>query len=114
MFSKDSFVRVDDEYEGRAKWPSPQQDLSTLQGDPINYVLPSTNFASFRGGMNFGDWQLAAFVDNLTDAHPVTNYEFSINSQVLNGAGQPAYSRLERDFTFRPRTFGLTFTYRSK
>jgi hypothetical protein len=44
----------------------------------------------------------------LLDAHPVTNYEWSIDSQV------PGTSRLERDFTFRPRTFGLTFIFRSK
>jgi hypothetical protein len=38
----------------------------------------------------------------------VTNYEWSIDSQV------PGTSRLERDFTFRPRTIGLTFLYRRK
>jgi outer membrane receptor protein involved in Fe transport len=103
-----SFVRIDDEFSGRDKWPSPQQDLSTLQGDPINYVLPSTNFASLRAGSTFGGWQVQGFIDNLFDAHPVTNYEFSIDSQV------PGTTRLERDFTFRPRTFGLTFIYRSK
>ncbi len=102
----ESFVRIDDEYAGRDKWPSPQQDLSTLQGDSINYVLASTNFASLRAGTAFGGLQVQAFIDNLTDTHPVTNYEFSINSQV---AGT---SRLERDFTFRPRTFGVTFIYR--
>jgi outer membrane receptor protein involved in Fe transport len=102
----ESFVRVDDEYAGRDRWPSPQQDQSTLQGDPINYVLSSTNFASFRAGTTFGGLQVQAFIDNLTDTHTVTNYEFSINSQV---AGT---TRLERDFTFRPRTFGLTFIYR--
>jgi outer membrane receptor protein involved in Fe transport len=108
VIEHESFVRIDDEYAGRAKWPSPQQDLSTLQGDSINYVLASTNFASLRGGSTFGGWQVQAFVDNLFDAHPVTNYEFSIDSQV------PGTTRLERDFTFRPRTFGLTFIYRSK
>jgi hypothetical protein len=46
-----------------------------------------------------------AFVDNLTDTHVVTNYNWSIDS----GTGT---SRLQRDFTFRPRTVGLTFTYR--
>jgi hypothetical protein len=107
-FSRESFVRIDDEYEGRSKWASPQQDLNTQQGDSVNYVLSPTNFASFRGGMDFGEWQIAAFIDNLTDTHTVTNYEFSIDP---GGAG-PAYSRLQRDFTFRPRTFGFTFTYR--
>jgi len=59
-----------------------------------------------RAGTTFGGLQVQAFIDNLTDTHTVTNYEFSINSQV---AGT---TRLERDFTFRPRTFGLTFIYR--
>jgi iron complex outermembrane recepter protein len=108
MFTRDSFVRVDDEYEGRPKWASPSQDPNTLQYDSANYTLSSTNFASARGGVSFGEWQLEAFVDNLTDTHTVTNYEWSIDPQV---AGT---SRLQREFTFRPRTIGLTFLYRSK
>jgi iron complex outermembrane recepter protein len=108
LFTRDSFVRVDDEYEGRPKWASPGQDPNTLQYDSANYTLSSTNFASARGGVSFGDWQLEAFVDNLTDTHTVTNYEWSIDPQV---AGT---SRLQREFTFRPRTIGLTFLYRSK
>jgi len=101
-----SFVRLDDEYQGRPKWNSPQQDQGTLQADPNNYFLSATNFASARAGMNFGGWQVAAFVDNLTDNHVVTNYNFSI----YPGDGS---SRLERQFTYRPRTIGLTFTYRN-
>jgi outer membrane receptor protein involved in Fe transport len=101
-----SFVRVDDEYEGRAKWPSPSQDPNTQQYDSANYVLSPTNFASARAGMNFGDLQVAAFVDNLADSHTVTNYNWTIDY-----GGGPG-SRLERQFTFRPRTMGLSFTYR--
>ena len=51
-------------------------------------------------------WQVAAFVDNLADTHVVTNYNWSIDP----GDGE---SRLQRQFTFRPRTIGLTFTYRN-
>ncbi len=105
VFSRDSFVRVDDEYQGRPKWPGATQDANTSQFDAANYILSSTNFASARAGMTFGGWQVAAFVDNLTDTHTVTNYNFSIDP----GTGD---SRLERQFTFRPRTVGLTFTYR--
>jgi iron complex outermembrane receptor protein len=105
VFSRDSFVRVDDEYQGRPKWPGATQDPNTSQFDAANYILSSTNFASARAGMTFGGWQVAAFVDNLTDTHTVTNYNFSIDP----GTGD---SRLERQFTFRPRTVGLTFTYR--
>ena len=106
LFTKESFVRLDDEFEGRAKWPSPIQDPGTQQYDSANYTLASTNFASARAGMTLGGWQVAAFVDNLLDSHTVTNYEWSIDP----GDGE---SRLQRQFTFRPRTIGLTFTYRS-
>ena len=106
LASHESFIRVDDEYEGRAKWPSPQQDPTTSQYDSANYVLSPTNFASARAGMNFGDLQIAAFVDNLADSHTVTNYNWTIDY-----GGGPG-SRLERQFTFRPRTMGLSFTYR--
>jgi outer membrane receptor protein involved in Fe transport len=111
-FSREAFVRVDDEYEGRAKWPSPQQDPTTQQYDFANYTLGSTNFASARAGADFGAWQLAAFVDNLADTHTVTNYEWSIDPGT-DAQGNPLASRLQRQFTYRPRTFGLTFTYRS-
>jgi outer membrane receptor protein involved in Fe transport len=119
VFDHDAFIRGDDEYEGHSKWPSPGQDgngcnppklIATLQYDCANYQLPSTNFASLRAGTKFGGWQVEAFVDNLSDTHVVTNYEWSINPNSV--PGPQTYSRLERDFTFRPRTFGLTFIYR--
>jgi iron complex outermembrane receptor protein len=113
----DWFGRVDDAYEGRARWASPGQDSTTQQFDSANYTLSSTNFATVRAGTSLGNWQIAAFIDNLTDSHTVTGYEWSINPNVNpfptpNAPGNQYYSRLERDFTFRPRTFGLTFTYR--
>lgn len=112
LFNRDTFVRVDDEYQGRSKWKSPSQDGdpvlggNTQQYDSANYTLASTNFASARAGMSFGALQIAAFVDNLTDTHTVTNYNWSIDP----GDGE---SRLQRQYTFRPRTVGLTFTYRN-
>ena len=112
LFSHDAFVRADDEYNSRAKWPSPQQDgpssssPGTQQFDAANYTLPATNFASARAGMTFGPLQIAAFVDNLADTHTVTNY----NNTIDPGDGS---SRLQRQFTYRPRTIGLTFTYRN-
>ncbi|HEY2676762.1 MAG TPA: TonB-dependent receptor [Steroidobacteraceae bacterium] len=105
MFTRASYVRFDDEYEGRPKWNSASQDPTTLQYDPANYTLSSTNFASARAGMTFGGWQASLFCDNLFDSHTVTNYNWSIDP----GDGN---SRLERQFTFRPRTVGLTVTYR--
>jgi hypothetical protein len=45
----------------------------------------------------------------LLDTHPITNF----NYQPTDGFGpQPAASPLYRNFTFRPRTFGVTVTFR--
>jgi outer membrane receptor protein involved in Fe transport len=106
VFEKESFIRVDDEFQGRAKWPSPGQDPTTQQFDAANYTLSSTNLASARAGMTVRGWQVAVFCDNLFDSHTVTNYNWTIDP----GDGE---SRLQRQFTFRPRTVGLTFTYRN-
>jgi outer membrane receptor protein involved in Fe transport len=111
LFSHQSFLRVDYTYEGRAKWPTAAQDPNTLQYDPNNYVLPGTTFTTVRGGMQFGGLQLSAFCDNLTNTHALTAYNWSINP---NYAFTPTadYSRLERQYTFRPRTIGITAIYR--
>jgi outer membrane receptor protein involved in Fe transport len=102
----ESFVRFDEEYQSRPKWRVASQDAGTLQYDSANYLLSPTNFASGRAGISFGKMQIAAFCDNLFDTHTVTNYNWTIDP----GDGN---SRLERQFTFRPRTVGVTFTYRN-
>ncbi len=104
-FAHESFVRADDEYQGRARWAPPGQDPNTLQFDAANFTLASTNFMSVRGGMNFGELSVETFIDNLTDTHALTDYNFTIDP----GTGA---SRLMRNYTFRPRTFGVTFIYR--
>jgi iron complex outermembrane recepter protein len=100
-----SFARVDYEYEAHDKWLPPTQDPNTAQYDPANFTLPSTSFLSVRAGMEVGDFSIEPFIDNLTDTHVPINYNWSIDP----GTGD---SRLLREFTFRPRTFGVTFTYR--
>ncbi|MDP8983827.1 MAG: TonB-dependent receptor, partial [Pseudomonadota bacterium] len=105
LLDHDSFVRFDDQYQSRPKWRAPSQDANSLQYDSAYYILSPTNFASARAGVNFGKMQISAFCDNLFDTHTVTNYEWSIDP----GDGN---SRLQRQFTYRPRTVGLTFTYR--
>ena len=66
---------------------------------------------SLRAGVRFDEIQLEPFIDNLLNTHTVTNYNFSIY-QAPPVPGGPTYSRLQTDYTFRPRTFGITFTYR--
>jgi len=106
LWDHELFARLDDEYESSPRWTWAGQDPQTLQYDPANFTLSSTNFVSMRTGVLLGGWDVSAFVDNLTDAHPLTNYDWSIDSSV------PDTSRLLRAFTFRPRTIGVTAVFR--
>ncbi len=105
LAARQSFVRADYEYQGRAKWVSPSQDPNTLQYDSANFVLSPTGFLSLRSGMTFGRWSVEAFCDNVLDSNTVTNYNWSIDP----GTGN---SRLLSEWNMRPRTMGLTFIYR--
>jgi iron complex outermembrane recepter protein len=116
---RDSFVRADVEHETKNNRPTAAEDPGTVQFGTCtsvsgaigscNITPPSTTFVSLRAGSNFAGWDVSAFVDNLLDTHPVLNY----NYQPTDGSGpQPAASPLYRYFTYRPRTFGVTFTYR--
>jgi hypothetical protein len=59
--------------------------------------------------MDFGDFQVAAFCDNLFGVHPIINYAFA-QADGYNPAGPP--SPQQNAYSFRPRTVGVTVTYR--
>jgi iron complex outermembrane recepter protein len=113
-FEKESFVRADYEYEGAPKWVGPSQDPNTGQYDQGNYPLAATSFLTLRGGVALGDWSASAFIDNLLDSHPVTNYDWTIDPGGTQPANAPPsyINRVQRNYTFRPRTIGLTLTFR--
>ena len=64
---------------------------------------------SARSGVKLGNWNVSAFCDNLFNAHPVTNYA-QMQVDGFNPAGPPTPQ--ENNFTFRPRTFGMTATFK--
>jgi outer membrane receptor protein involved in Fe transport len=109
-FAHESFVRGDYEYLAGDKWVHPALDSRTASYDPTALSTPRQAFASLRAGTNLGDWSASLFVDNLTDAHPIVNYNHQNNTYDDNGAllASPAY----RFVSYRPRTFGLTVTFR--
>ena len=107
----DAFVRLDWEYTSRNPWLAAVQDPNSVsQFNQYSYTLPATSFTSLRAGMKFGDWQVSAFVDNLFDSHRVLNYAL-VQNDYNNPAGPPPPQ--ENDFTFRPRTFGITATMKN-
>ena len=107
---REAFVRADWEYTSRNPWLASVQDpRDATQYNQYVYTLPSTSFTSVRTGIKLGGWQVSAFVDNLFDLHPVLNYALGVNDY-NNPAGPPTPQ--QNDFTFRPRTMGVTATYR--
>ncbi len=107
----DAFVRLDWEYTSRNPWLASVQDPQNVnQYDQYSYTLPSTSFTSLRAGVKLGSWQISAFMDNVFDVHPILNYAL-VQNDYNNPNGPPPPQ--QNDFTFRPRTFGITATYKN-
>lgn len=109
-FGYESFVRGDWEYLAGDKWQHPAQDPNTSSYDPTSLPTDRQSFASLRAGTRVGNWGFQFFVDNLTDSHTILNYNHQTNSYDANNnlLASPAY----RYISYRPRTFGLDFTFR--
>jgi outer membrane receptor protein involved in Fe transport len=110
VMDHDSFIRLDYEYEAADKWTHPAQDPTTASYDPTGMSLGHQSFASLRTGTTLGGWLVSFFVDNLTDSHPILNYNHQTNAYDGNGnlLASPAF----RYISYRPRTFGITATMR--
>jgi iron complex outermembrane receptor protein len=111
VLSHDSFIRMDYEYQAGDKWTHPALDPRTTSYDPTGLQTPRQSFLSLRTGTDVGGWLVSFFVDNLTDTHTFTNYNHQTNGYDVN-TGFPLASPAFRYITYRPRTFGITATYR--
>lgn len=107
-----SFARLDYEYASRNPWQAAIQDPRSLQytpfPTPISYTTSSTTFVQFRTGTSFAGWQVSFFVDNLLNSHTTTNYERTFTDG--NNPTFPPPGPQYNNYTFRPRTFGITGT----
>ena len=104
-----AFLRMDWEYQSRNPWLAANQDPQSVQYDPYVFTLSSTTFASLRGGMDFGPWQVSLFANNLFDSRTTTNYELG-QIDANNPNGSPPQQ--QNFYTYRPRTIGITATFR--
>jgi iron complex outermembrane recepter protein len=112
-----SYVRVDYEYQSQNHWLTAAEDPRTVQFSstqqpggpqiPTSYNPSSQTFVSLRGGTQVGKWKISAFVDNLLDTHVTTDYGITPLDP-----SNPALLPLYRNYTYRPRTFGMTGIYR--
>ncbi len=114
-FDHDAFVRADWEYSSRNPWLAPVQDVRSSQFNPNSYTLPATSFTSLRAGIKLGGWQVSLFCDNLFDSHTLLNYAQvqldPFNPSHLANPDAPT-SVQQNDYTYRPRTIGITGTFR--
>jgi outer membrane receptor protein involved in Fe transport len=110
ILAHDSFIRADYQYRAGDKWTHAALDPRTTQYDPTSFPTSAQKFASLRAGTNIADCNVSFFVDNVLDSHTITNFNHQTNAYDANGAllADPYY----RYITYRPRTFGITVTYR--
>jgi len=93
----DGYLRADYNYAKGYNLALP----GTFSYDATDPSRESTNFAALRVGARRGDLDVSAFVDNIFNSTD----RLSVSHSTLA-------SPLIRDVTFRPRTFGVTTTFR--
>ena len=113
----EAFVRVDWTYQSSNPWLAAIQDPRTSQyvtgQQPAVYSVPATSFTSLRAGTTLGDWQLSLFMDNVFDSHTIINYQMSQFDSYLYQLAGRAPTVEQNQYTYRPRTIGLTAVWRT-
>lgn len=75
--------------------------LTGFSLDLLNPRREATDFASARVGARFSGLDLSLFVDNLTNSR-----------NILSTMRDATYANFVRDTTYRPRTYGMTASYK--
>jgi iron complex outermembrane receptor protein len=101
LWEHDSFFRVDYEFQGQETGLTPERDATTTLFDGGLVPEPETNMLKVRAGTSVKNINLALFMDNVLNSHPLLDLNHQDENTLLYEAS-----------TFRPRTFGLTATYR--
>jgi outer membrane receptor protein involved in Fe transport len=101
VLDKAAFVRADDEFQSKRTTPNPNEDPLTAFYDPGLRPNPATNQLSIRGGLTIARWDLAIFINNLTNSQPQLNLTHEDSGTALYEAE-----------TLRPRTIGLAANFK--
>ena len=110
------YARLDFQHSTAQKSLLPGQDENNGLFDSTIPGLPVLNNLSVRAGLRFNGVDLSAYADNLTNAHPLM-FESRDIAPYSNGPGSdPRTGPTTDDLYFgrgvRPRTIGITATYR--
>jgi iron complex outermembrane recepter protein len=113
-FDLKSYFRVDYQYESKSHTLTAAQDpgVSFTVYDPFAYTPPATTFVTMRMGTLVHGWNVSAFVDNLFDSHPLLPPGGPNSHSDADPTAPPGQGVLVRNYTFRPRTIGITGIYR--
>jgi len=113
-FDLPSYVRIDYQYESKSHTLTAAEDsgVSPTVYDPFAYTPPATTLVFLRVGTNYQGWNVSAFVDNVFDTHPLLPPGGPNSHSDADPNAPPGQGVLYRNYTFRPRTFGMTTTYR--
>jgi outer membrane receptor protein involved in Fe transport len=101
VWSLDSFLRVEYEYASEVSGLTPERDPVTTLYDQHLVPDPPTHQVALRMGTKVHDIAFTLFAENLLNANP----RLGLNHQDSN-------TRLYEATTLRPRTVGLSATYR--
>jgi len=100
-FGADGFARVDYQYESPSKRTKEMDPDAIASYDPAVVASQAQHFVGLRAGTIIHDLNVSVFVDNLLDSAPL-----------LDRSHQGVDTLLISDTTWRPRTVGLTVSYR--
>ncbi len=95
------YVRVDYQLSAAQNSATQAQDAANVVYDPAIPLSPQTKSLSLRSGMRIAGFDFSVFGNNLTNAHPLLFRSHDLVS-----------SPLLFDYSSRPRTVGVTATYR--
>lgn len=99
---KTLYLRADYQYSSRLRAFTPSTNPGNFSYSPTNRTADATHFVGVRAGVETHGVNASLFVDNLFDSRPITDYsDYGINHEYRYGRA-----------ALRPRTFGLTISYR--
>ena len=101
LFEHSAYFRLNYNYSAGLDHDLSVQNPRTAGFDPDIPGLPAMNDLSIKLGMHLGPVDAALFVNNLNNQHPLLNVNHA-------GRGVPLFTAA----TVRPRTIGVTATYR--
>jgi outer membrane receptor protein involved in Fe transport len=96
-----AYLRAEDIFHSRNNGPFSSFDPQTTSYEPQIPANPSTNLANLRAGIAWSNIDISLFVNNAFNSHPS-----------LNRYQDTPSSTLFTNLTLRPRTAGVTGSYR--